>query len=229
MRPILIDPFCGLGGSAMGWFRAGFRVIGCDAVPQPDYPFEFHQGDAIEFIHEYGPRAAAAAGSPPCQHASGPTKGTNAKRNAAQGIEHPALIEDTRAAFEALGIPFVIENVSGSAVRRDLTLCGLSFGLRVFRHRWFELGGWSMRQPEHPSHRGHRVSGWRHGVRYDGDMLAVYGNGGGKASTAQCREALGIDWSWDRAQLVEAIPPAYTEHIGHALMAHVLATGRAAA
>lgn len=229
-RPILIDPFCGLGGSAMGWFRAGFRVIGCDAVTQPDYPFEFHQGDALEFIREYGPRASAAAGSPPCQHASGPTKGTNAKRNAAQGIEHPELIGDTRAAFEALDIPYVIENVQGSVVRRDLTLCGLMFGLRVFRHRYFELGGWSMPARTcngRSDHAGHRVRGYRHGVNYpDGDMLAVYGNGGGKASAAECREGLGIDWSWDRAQLVEAIPPAFTEHIGRALMAHVRETAQ---
>lgn len=219
--PLLIDAFCGLGGAAMGYARAGFRIIGCDKVSQPDYPFEFVQGDAIEFIREYGPRAAAGHGSPPCQHASGPTTGTNAKRNAEKGVEHPALIEPTRAAFEAVGIPYVIENVQGSALRRDLTLCGLTFGLRVFRHRYFELGGWNVEAPPHPSHRGHRVSGWRHGVRYEGDMLAVYGKGGGKATVDECREGLGIDWSWDREQLVEAIPPAYTEFIGAALRAHL--------
>lgn len=67
-------------------------------------------------------------------------------------------------------------------------------------------------------HRGHRVSGWRHGVRYDGDMLAIYGEGGGKATTEQCRTGLGIDWSHDRAQLVEAIPPAYTQYLGAQLI-----------
>lgn len=74
--------------------------------------------------------------------------------------------------------------------------------------------------PEHPVgfHRGHRVSGWRHGVRYDGDMLAIYGEGGGKATTEQCRTGLGIDWSHDRAQLVEAIPPAYTQYLGAQLI-----------
>lgn len=227
-RPVLIDAFCGLGGAAMGYSRAGFRVIGCDIEPQADYPFEFVQGDAIDFIHEYGPRAVAGHGSPPCQHASGPTTGTNAARNAALGREHPALIEPTRAAFEAVGIPYVIENVQGSELRRDLTLCGLSFGLRVFRHRYFELGDWTMPQPVHPSHRGHRVSGWRHGVRYEGDMLAVYGKGGGKATVEECREGLGIDWSWDRARLVEAIPPAYTEYIGAQLLTHVTALPLAA-
>ena len=70
-------------------------------------------------------------------------------------------------------------------------------------------------------HRGHRVRGWRHGRYYDGDMLAIYGEGGGKATVEECREGLGIDWSWDRAQLVEAIPPAYTEFIGMYLLTHV--------
>jgi hypothetical protein len=215
-RPLLLDLFCGLGGSAVGYHRAGFTVVGVDIKPQPDYPFEFHQRNALEVLAEarhWRYRPAAVHASPPCQGSSAPTKGTNAKRNAENGLAHPMLIEDTRAAFEAIGIPYVIENVQGSAVRRDLTLCGEMFGLRVIRHRYFELGGWMMLHPSHVPHRGY-VRGWRHGIWRDGPYLAVYGKGGGKATVEECREGLGIDWSWDRDQLVEAIPPAMTELIG---------------
>ena len=221
-RPILLDLFCGLGGAAVGYARAGFLVVGIDIAPQPDYPAEFHQADALEFLGRIpvGRLPDAIHASPPCQGESAPTKGSNAARNAANGRKHPRLIAETRAALDALGLPYVIENVVGSTVRRDLTLCGVGLGLRVIRHRYFELGGWGMPQPPHVRHEGY-VRGWRHGIYRDGPYLAVYGRGGGKATTAECREGLGIDWSWDRAQLVEAIPPAMTEYVGAGLLAHV--------
>jgi DNA (cytosine-5)-methyltransferase 1 len=229
MKPRLLDLFCCLGGAAMGYHRAGFEVVGVDIALQPDYPFEFHQGDAIEFVAEHGHEFDAIHASPPCQNASSLTKGNRLRPGWTD--EHVDLIPDTRAALDTTGLPYVIENVQGSELRRDLTLCGLMFPetQRIFRHRYFELGGWtSGPAPVHPSHRGHRVSGWRHGVRYEGDMLAIYGNGGGKATTQECREGLGIDWSWDRAQLVEAIPPSYSEFIGLRLIEH-LSFARAAA
>lgn len=201
----------------MGYHRAGFDVVGVDLADQPDYPFEFHRADALAFVAEHGHEFHAIAASPPCQASSNATKGNRGRPGWTD--THVDLIPATRRALEATGLPYVIENVQGSALRRDLVLCGLAFGLRVFRHRYFELGGWSAPQPSHVSHRGHRVAGWRHGVRYDGDMLAVYGDGGGKATTAECREGLGIDWTWDRTRLVEAIPPSYAEYIGRHLAA----------
>ncbi|MFE3023217.1 DNA cytosine methyltransferase [Nocardia tengchongensis] len=218
-RPLLLDLFCCAGGAARGYDRAGFRVVGVDIAPQPNYPFEFHQGDALEFLATYRNRAAAVHASPPCQSSCTLTAGTN------KGREYPQLIPATRAALADLDVPTVIENVQGAKVRRDVTLCGEMFGLGVIRHRYFELGGWTMPQPVHVPHRG-RVAGYRHGRKYDGPYVAVYGNGGGKGSVAQWQSAMGIDWTSDRAELTEAIPPAYTEFLGRGLLSEV--TRRAA-
>lgn len=232
MRPNLLYVCCNIGGATAGFQRAGFRVTGVDIVEQPDYcGDDLIVADGLDFLGEHGHKFDAIATSWPCQASSAPTKGTNAARNAAGGRGHVDLNPAGRELLDATGRPYVMENVEGSDLRRDLTLCGLMFGLRVFRHRKFELGRWTM-PPRHcrkgVDHRGHRVRGWRHGEYHDGDMLAVYGDGGGKATTAECREALGIDWSWDRARLVEAIPPAYTEYVGAGLMAHLVGLAVAA-
>lgn len=216
----LVDVCCGLGGATRGYQEAGFQVTGVDIAPQPDYcGDDFVQGDALAFLVAHGRKFDAIHCSFPCQASCNATKGN--RRRVGWVDEHLDLNPAGRCLLDALGVPYVMENVQGSVLRRDLTLCGLIFGLRVFRHRYFELGGWSMVAPEHPSHRGHRVSGWRHGVRHEGAMLAVYGNGGGKATVEECREGLGIDWSWDRAQLVEAIPPAYSRFVGEGLISYL--------
>jgi DNA (cytosine-5)-methyltransferase 1 len=199
----------------MGYHQAGFEVVGVDINPQPNYPFEFHRGDALEFLAAHGHEFDAVHASPPCQASCALTKGSN-KDN---GVEYINLIPQTRAALARLDVPTIIENVIGSDLRRDLTLCGLMFGLKVFRHRYFELGGWIMDEPVHPSHKGHRVSGWRHGVKHDGDMVAVYGDGGGKGSVAEWQQAMGIFHTDVRKEIAEAIPPAYSEFIGNELIA----------
>lgn len=219
-RPRLLDLFCCEGGAGMGYHRAGFEVVGVDIDRQPAYPFEFHQADAIEFVKAHGHEFDAVHASPPCQFHTALTKGNQARARRV-GSDHVDLISATRDALAASGRPYIIENVVGAPVRPDVVLCGLMFDLRVFRHRLFELGGWEASAPAHPYHRGHRVSGWRHGVRYEGDMVAVYGDGGGKGSTETWQRALGIDWTTNRRSLAEAIPPAYTEHIGRQLMEHL--------
>lgn len=215
MKPRLLDAYCCAGGAGYGYHLAGFEVVGVDIDPQPNYPFEFHQGDAVEFIKEHGAEFDAIHASPPCQAHTTLTKG-NVHRGI--GLDHIDLIPATREALEASGRPFVIENVEGAPLQADVVLCGLMFGLKVFRHRLFELGGWAMLSPAHPTHVGHRVAGWRHGVKYDGDMFAVYGDGGGKGSVQEWQQAMGIDWTTERSEIAEAIPPAYTQYIGAQLL-----------
>ena len=214
-KPKLLDLFCCAGGAGMGYHRAGFDVVGVDLAPQPNYPFEFHQGDALDFVADHWREFDVIHASPPCQASTALTKGTNA------GREYPQLIPETRRILRATGLPTVIENVQGSDLRRDLTLCGEMFGLGVLRHRYFELGNWEAQPIAHPKHRG-RVTGWRHGTFYDGPYFAVYGEGGGKGTVEQWQTAMGIDWTDNRKEIAEAIPPAYSQHIGSQLMAHLM-------
>jgi site-specific DNA-cytosine methylase len=206
----LLDLFCGAGGAAVGYHRAGFtEIVGVDINPQPDYPFEFVQADATDVAFDWDlSQFDLIHASPPCQAHSALTKGTN------QGRVYLELIGETRGNLEVENdTPFVIENVAGAPIRKDVTLCGEMFGLSVIRHRYFELTGWTAGQPHHPKHRG-RVSGYRHGQWFDGPYVAVYGDGGGKGSVAEWQAAMGIDWTDNRKSIAEAIPPAYTEYLG---------------
>lgn len=226
-QPILFDICCGLGGATKGYQRAGFYVIGVDILPQPDYcGDEFIQGDGLAFLAANGRDAAAIHTSWSCKASATTTKGNRKRTGWADS--HIDLNPAGRALLDELGRPYVMENVMGSVLRPDVVLCGLMFEetRRIFRHRKHELGGWTMEQPKLPPHRGHRIRGWRHGIKHDGDMLAIYGDGGGKATVEECREGLGIDWSWDRDQLIEAVPPAYYEFIGRELIAHVTGQSR---
>ncbi|MFJ9727986.1 DNA methylase [Streptomyces sp. NPDC101209] len=220
-RPRLLDLFSCAGGAAMGYHRAGFTVHGCDIAHRPHYPFPYHWGDALAYLAHLITtgeirRYAFVHASPPCQDKCSLTVGTNASQG--WGGTHVDLVAPIRTLLEASGLPYVIEQPNGRAdIRKDLTLCGEMFGLGVIRHRNFELGGWSIERPAHVPHRG-RVRGWRHGRFHDGPYVAAYGNGGGKPSVAELQAALGIDWTDVREELTEAIPPAYTEHIGRAYL-----------
>lgn len=205
-RRRLLDLYCGAGGCSLGYARAGFDVTGVDIVPQPHYPFRFQLTDALSAdLSGYD----AIHASPPCQGYSA--------LSAVHGNAHPMLIPATRKALDATGLPYVIENVAGAPIRHDVTLCGTMYGLPILFHRFFELSGFVMAQPPHPKHRG-RVRGWRHGQYFDGPYLAVYGQGGGKASVAEIKTGKGIHWMTERRELTEAIPPAYTTAIGVVLM-----------
>lgn len=213
-KPRLLDLFCGAGGASMGYSRAGFEVVGVDIKPQPRYPFEFHQADAMEFPLD---QFSAIHASPPCQAYSTLSALTNNK--------YPQLVAPIRkrlVSYGIYGVPFVIENVEGAPLKAPVTLCGTMFpGLRVIRHRLFESNV-ALVAPAHPKHplvytRDRRKA---HFGRLDQDTAFVQVTGGGNCSVANAREAMGIDWM-TKNELNEAIPPAYTEFIGEALMAHL--------
>jgi DNA (cytosine-5)-methyltransferase 1 len=217
-RPRLLDLFCGAGGCAVGYERSGFEVVyGVDLHPQPRYPFEFRQDDALHWLECVGmPRLSlefdAIHASPPCQGYS--VQG---------GDEHPLLIEPVREALLRIGLPYVIENIPDAAwaMRNPTVLCGSSFGLRVRRHRLFETN-WPLMgvacahglQSSNP----HRIR-----APYtppEDAIVPVYGGGQVGFPVERCRAAMGIDWM-TLEELKEAIPPAYTEFIGHQLLAHI--------
>lgn len=214
----LLDLFSCAGGAAVGYHRAGFEVVGVDIDPQPNYPYEHHVGDALLYAAEHGHRFDAIHASPPCQTHSALTEGN--RKRPGWSDDHVDLIPETRVLLDRIGKPYVIENVAGAPIRKDVMLCGEMFGLAVIRHRFFELGGWSASAPAHPPHRG-RVQGWRHGVHYDGPYFAVHGDGGGKGSVADWQAAMGIDWTGVKREIAEALPPVYTEYVGRALMEHL--------
>lgn len=210
-----LDAFCNIGGVGMGLYLAGFNVIGIDILPQPNYPFEFHQADAIDYITANGSDYDLISAGPPCQFDCMLTAGTNQARRG----QYPDLLEPTRAAIQSTGRPYVIEQPPGRASKRmrvDVKLCGEMFGRRVLRHRNFELGGWFAFQPAHVKHRGLTI-GYRHGTyvsEEEGYYFPVYGDGGGKGSVRQWQDAMGIHWTGVRRELAEAIPPVYGEWLG---------------
>jgi DNA (cytosine-5)-methyltransferase 1 len=211
----LLDLCCGVGGAARGYSLAGFTVLGVDLAHDLDYPYGYVVDDAMRFLRRSGRFFDAIHASPPCQQHSSLTKGTNA------GREYVDLIAPMRRALNRSGKPYVIENVVGAPLRRDLMLCGEMFGLNVIRHRVFELGGWQLdAQIEHVPHRG-RVAAMRHSETHEGPYFGIYGDGGGKGTTEQWQDALRINWTTNRAQLAQAIPPAYTQWIGTQLAEHL--------
>ena len=224
-RPRLLDLYCCAGGAAKGYHDAGFDVTGVDIADRPNYPFAFHRGDAIEYLLAHGHEYDAVHASPPCQSQCSLTVGTNESRGWGGG--HVDLVAPTRAALLRIGLPYVIEQPDGRAkIRRDVRLNGELFGLGVWRPRNFELGGWCTPRPRLPGRRGY-VRGYRHGVYREGPYVAVYGDGGDKATVAEAQSAMGIDWTDVREELTEAVPPAYTRWIGERLLDHLAGRGQA--
>lgn len=207
----LLDTYCCAGGAGTGYHRAGFEVVGVDIEPQPNYPYEFHQADAVEFIREHGHEFDVITGSPPCQ-AHSPLNAYNKKT-------YPQLIGPTREAMVASGKPYVIENVA--AARSELInptlLCGPMFGLLVYRHRLFEVGGFPLTAPDHPDHaalctrNGYLPTPAR-------PFMSIHGGKHSRAWLEAAKDAMGMPWVRTIREVCEAIPPAYTQFIGETVM-----------
>lgn len=221
-RPLLLDLFAGGGGAAMGYYLAGFDVVGVDINPQLHYPafhktdyarhFQFIQADALTFPFDGFDVVHA---SPPCQRFS-----IASIRHRMNGKVYPDYLTPIHARLKTWGGPWVIENVVGCPIlSHSITLCGLSFGLKVFRHRVFQSSQllWA---PSHTTHRGKRVGEGMFSVAGTGGKWRVWGSRPGgipKGTAAEWREAMQIPWM-TRKELTQAIPPAYTKHIGKCLL-----------
>lgn len=211
MRPRALDLFCKAGGASMGLACAGFEVVGVDIEPQPNYPFEFHQADALAFPLKGFDFIWA---SPVCKRW---TNGAEARmRNG--GFEYPDQIGPMRERLEAWGGLWAIENVIKAPIRGDLILHGHMFGLKVIRRRKFELS-WDAFTLVPPLPRGLLREGFVCAVGH-GTPKGVREMGLPDYTAQRVRDAMGIDWM-TRDELSQAIPPAYGEFIGRATMAQL--------
>lgn len=207
-RPRLADLCCGGGGASKGLDRAGFDVVGFDIEPQPRYPFEFHQQDVMD-VDLSGFQAVWA--SPPCKIFS------NANQSKAASSSGD-LITPVRQKIKDAGHPYIIENVPGAPLENHITLCGQSFNLQLLRHRWFESNCllWGPQCPGHYDVRtglGPRFRGWSSFAR-GANVITVVGN---HYNFKDGKIAMGIDWM-GKKELTQAVPPAYSEHLGRQLL-----------
>ncbi len=245
-KPRLLDLFCGAGGCSVGYSRAGFDVVGVDIAPQPNYPFEFHQADALMALGQiqinmtptlWGVSFDAIHASPPCQAHSTIAKQVRKTGNLGRvavedyAPDHPDLVAPTRELLKATGLPFVIENVVGAPLRNPIMLCGSSFGLDVRRHRLFETNWplmaapcahhWQLPRFRSLDSRRHLKSCVPvHGSSQLASVVGVHGNLNYAGEQELRKKAMGIDWM-SNYELTQAIPPAYTEFIGEALLHHL--------
>ena len=193
----------------MGYHRAGFEVVGVDINPQKNYPFEFHQADALTYPLDGFDVIHA---SPPCQKYSS-LKGLTLK-------EFPDLIGIVRNLLIEAGPTYVIENVQGSPLINPVKLCGSSFGLNVWRHRLFETSFPILFSPVCQ----HKLCPKPLDITGTGGPQKTkrIKPGGGLSrkpeNMKQASDAMGIDWM-TRKEINESIPPAYTEWIGKQIIA----------
>lgn len=223
MRPRLLDLFAGAGGASVGYERAGFDVVGVDNRPQPHYLFGFVQADALDYLAAHGHKYDVIHASPPCQ------RWTHGNVAGDQAGKHPDLITPTRALLLATGLPYVIENVPRAPLIDPIVLCGTMFGLRTVdddgtvlhlqRHRLFE-SNMTLDPPPHVHPSGAQWAGAYGGARRDKHEARHVRKGGYVPPEHILRPLLDIDWMTE-TEMFQAIPPAYTQHIGAQLLDHL--------
>jgi DNA (cytosine-5)-methyltransferase 1 len=211
----LLDLFCGAGGASVGYHKAGFEVTGIDLKHGKRYPFTYIKGNVKEYLNdEFLKDFDVIHASPPCQ-----THSITQNLRKAQGKQTKKIdmLDEVRDALIKSKKPYIIENVPGAPLINPIRICGSSFNLKVRRHRYFEsninLTG---------SICDHETQGKPIGIygqlndtpkgkrRSTGEIII----GGSTAKDiTEARFAMNINWMiW--GELVEAIPPAYTEYIG---------------
>jgi DNA (cytosine-5)-methyltransferase 1 len=201
-KPFLLDLFCGAGGAARGYAEAGFDVVGVDLVPQPRYPYQFIQADALTYLETADlSQFSIIHASPPCQAYS--------VCNAIWKHAYPDLFATIRKLLQATGKPYVLENVPGAPIEQGILLCGSMFGLGVLRHRWFE-SSILLFSPGPCQHQG---------TVKDGTYSTIAGHQASRDNWTlpQGSRAMQIDWMTAK-ELTQAIPPAYTRWVGRQLL-----------
>ena len=202
----LLDLYCGAGGASAGYAAAGFDVTGIDLKHGKRYPYNYIRGDVLEYLQDFNFLRSfdVIHASPPCQTHSITQHLRNAQGKTTNKVD---LIPQTRAALIASGKPYIIENVPGSPLINPVQLCGSSFNLKVRRHRLFESN-----MPIEGTTCNHKAQGRPVGVY--GSLNDQIPNGGKTAvNITEARQVMSIDWAiW--TELVEAIPPVYTDYLG---------------
>lgn len=207
----LLDLFCCAGGAAEGYTQAGFQVTGVDISPQPNYQDDFIQADVMALTVDFLRSFDAIHASPPCQHYS-PLNAYNHK-------DYPDLIEPVRAMLVASGRPYIMENVPQAPLLNPTILCGGMFNLRVYRHRGFETS-FAASAPEHMPHVA--ICARNGYLPSDGQNMTVSGGRHSEAWRARAAVEMGLPWTKTIREVCEAIPPAYTKHLGLQMMERLL-------
>lgn len=224
-KPRLLDLLCCEGGAGMGYHRAGFDVTGVDLDGRfaKRYPFTFIQADALMYVRAHGREFDAIHASPPCQRYSHGTVAGHADK-------HPDLVGATRDALIEVGVPWVIENVPRAPLIDPVVLCGSMFDLtaidddgekvRLERHRLFK-SSFPLEAPKADFHDPDVwVAGSYGGARRDKHEARYVRKGGYVPAKHVQEKLLGIDWMTQHG-LYQSLPPVYTEHVGHYLMAAI--------
>ena len=218
-KPKLLDLFSGAGGAGMGYHRAGFDVTGVDIKSQKNYPFDFVQADALEYVAEHGREFDVIHASPPCQRYS-PIAKQQVQRGILAEDAYADLVDATRVLLADIGKPYVMENVVGAPLHTTILLCGSSFGLDVRRHRAFESNVLLWGLPCNHSWQTPRFRSLDKRRSALASVVGVHGHCNYAGELQVRRQAMGIDWM-SSDELSESIPPAYTEYIGEQLLWHL--------
>lgn len=219
----ILDLFCGGGGAAAGYVKAGHSVYGVDIDPQPSYlgsgAIAFVQMDALAYLVLHGGAYDFIHASPPCQPYSKAVSSRSSKWNDTLGKDEPALIPVLQDVLERVGKPYVIENVRDAIpyLHNPMLLCGSMFGLDIPRHRFFE-SSIPLAWPPHDA-KACRGMAKRAAERRGWDYrdMTVTGKGRRAGWSERASELMGITHPMRQHDLKEAIPPAYTEWIGRQL------------
>lgn len=236
----ILDGYCGIGGITKGLIEAGHDVWGVDSNPalEDDYMKTGASGficaDVLEVLEDrnFMSRFDATTQSPPCQNKSWMC-------NCRPGLAgaYPQLIPPTRERCLKLGIPFTIENPSGSRdiMINPVTVCMWGDWQReTYRHRLIEPGNgvmlerppapaqWSIpagsilnkrQTPNRECGRPHQVAAAKAGHWTPGKFVSVSGH----ERRDPVRRVMEIPWAREREDVVEAVPPYVGRWLGQEL------------